>query len=116
MIKLQNQMENSRLHQLYRMLENEPEDDFLNHALAMELIAQGKVVKATEIMESIIRRNPSYTGTYYHLAQAYQDQKMTEKALEIVELGITISQRLGKKHHHTELRNKKNQILFEDDD
>lgn len=108
-------MGTTRLEQLLTLLENEPNDAFLNHALAMEYLGKGEEEKAIEVMEKVLRVHPDHTGTYYHLGHAYLRNEKREEALAIWQTGIQKCKELKKQHHLAELQSAYNEVLFEDD-
>jgi tetratricopeptide (TPR) repeat protein len=81
----------SRLDQLLKMLEQEPEDDFLNHALAMEYLSANKIMEAISVFENLLRRNPGYLASYYQLGQALEKTGDIKKAIDAYRKGIEIA-------------------------
>jgi hypothetical protein len=51
------------------MLQQQPADNFLQHALALEYVKTGDDASARKLFEEILARDESYIGSYYHLAQ-----------------------------------------------
>lgn len=58
-----------RIKKILAFLKDNPADSFLQHALALEYIKLGEDVKAKQIFLDLLERDPSYTGSYYHLAK-----------------------------------------------
>ena len=108
-------MAKSRLEQVIDLLKDEPQDAFLNHALAMEYIAAGNDALATEIMQKVLRLHPDHTGTYYHLGHALLRQGNREEAQQVWTDGIARCKALKKQHHLAELQSAYNELLYEDD-
>lgn len=108
-------MANTRLEQVKTLLKAEPDDAFLNHALAMEYLGVGENQKAIEVMEHVLKIHPEHTGTYYHLGHAYLSEGKKEEALSIWQQGISKAKELKKQHHLAELQSAYNEVLFEDD-
>ncbi|MBI1221840.1 MAG: tetratricopeptide repeat protein [Bacteroidetes bacterium] len=108
-------MAETRLEQLLALLKTEPEDAFLNHALAMEYLGMGEEQKAIETMEKVIHFHPDHTGTYYHLGHALLRANKRDEALAVWQLGIQKCKELKKQHHLAELQSAYNEVLFEDD-
>lgn len=109
-------MENPRLQQVLQLLEKEPGDAFLSHALAMEYLSMGERSKAIEVMEKLLSEHPDYTGTYYHLGHAWLASGQRERAMATWEKGIEKSRLLKKQHHLSELQAAINQLLFDEED
>lgn len=108
-------MANTRLEQVKDLLKAEPDDAFLNHALAMEYLAMDENEEAIQVMEHVLAVHPEHTGTYYHLGYAYLRMDKREKALAIWQHGIEKAKELKKQHHLAELQSAYNELLFEDD-
>lgn len=51
------------------MLKNEPNDSFLNYALALEYGKLENVKKAIELIEALLVRDEEYLGAYYQLGK-----------------------------------------------
>lgn len=94
----------SRIPQLLKMLEQQPADSFLKHALALEYIKEGKLQEAAEMFENLLAENPAYVGSYYHLGQVYELQQETEKAIRVYEKGMEMASAANDRHALNELR------------
>ena len=92
-----------RIERLTEMLALTPGDDFLKHALALENIKIGKDTVAKILFEEILTNNPTYVGSYYHLAKLLERQGENESALLVYETGMKQANAVGDKHAHNEL-------------
>lgn len=108
-------MANTRLEQVMTLLKAEPDDAFLNHALAMEYVAMGEDDRAIVVMTRLLELHGDYTGTYYHLGHACLRKGDKEAALATWEKGIITCTLLKKQHHLAELQSAVNEVMFEDD-
>lgn len=81
----------NRLEQLKKMLESEPDDSFLNYALALEHARSNDIPVAVQLIEQIISRDRQYLGAYYQLGQYYELLKQPEKAILTYKSGIEIA-------------------------
>ncbi len=93
----------SRIESLLQMLEDEPDDLFLNYALALEY----KVVdplRTIAILEKLCFTEPTYLPAYYQLATLYFEQNNTTKARAIALEGIEKAKHSGQKHTLSELQ------------
>lgn len=106
----------SRIKQLENFLKDEPEDSFLNYALAIEYIGLENWDKAKGILDVLMERDPDYTATYYHLGKLYQREKNVEKAEEIYQQGIRLTQQKREQHKLAELQNALTNMLFDEDE
>lgn len=82
----------SRIEQLKQMLKAEPNDLFLNYALALELVKQENFSEAISTFQFIIEKDKNYLAAYYQLGKAYEEIADTEKAKETYTSGIAIAQ------------------------
>jgi len=94
----------TRLQQLQLMLEQEPNDEFLQYAITVEYFSAGEIQKAIEGLENILQNNPTYLAAYYQLGKCYETQSQTEKAKEVYGKGIDIAHQQGKTKTLGELR------------
>lgn len=109
-------MVQNRLTQLRQLLMAEPDDAFLNHALAMEYLSMGEEDQAIQTMEKLLNTQPDHTGTYYHLGFAYLRKGDKKAALAIWEKGIQVCRELKKQHHLAELQSAYNELMFDEED
>lgn len=103
----------NRLEQLKKMLETEPDDSFLNYALALEYAGANDIPKAIELMESIIARDKQYLGAYYQLGKYYELLKQAEKAIHTYKSGISIA--IQQKNRKAQLELNEALLHLEDD-
>ncbi|HYV93043.1 MAG TPA: tetratricopeptide repeat protein [Chitinophagales bacterium] len=107
-------MSNERIAQLKNFLEQNPNDSFVQYALAIEHVNLGDDETALDYFNKILARDPDYTGLYYHLGKLYQRQNQNDLAEETFREGM--KRTLGKDAHtHRELQEALNQMLFEED-
>lgn len=85
-------MTTSRLQHIQEMLKNEPQDSFLNYALALEYAKTGDVKKAIELIEELLVRNENYLGAYYQLGKYYEQIEQQKSAINTYKKGIVIAQ------------------------
>lgn len=103
-----------RYHQIQKMLEEQPDDEFLHYALALECINMGQIQEGVSILEKLRERAPQYLGLYYKLANTYSLTGQHEKAVETFKAGI----RLADDQQDFKTRNELKQALalMEDED
>ena len=94
------------------MLESQPADPFLQHALALEYIKTGNEEAARLLFEEILNRDPGYIGSYYHLAKLFERTGETEAALEVYEKGMEAAKKAGENHALSELRSAWEELSF----
>lgn len=102
----------NRLEKIKEMLRETPDDSFLQHALALEYIKEGNDAAAKELFEDILNREPSYVGSYFHLARLLHRNGAVEEALKICESGMQEAKKAGDKHAFHELRSLYEEMMF----
>jgi len=103
-------MNNSRIEQLRKYIEEEPNDPFNIYALANEYISVQPQL-ALEYFEELIKNHPDYLGTYYQAGKLYSSFGNPEKAKMAFEQGISLALRQNKAKTLNELRGALNEIL-----
>lgn len=102
-----------RIERLKAFLEENPADSFLKHALALEMIKIGEEGEARKIFEGILANDPSYVGSYYHLAKLLEKQKEYVVAGEWYKKGIAAATATGDRHALNELQSAYNELQDE---
>lgn len=80
-------MANSRLAQLRAMLVEEPGDQFLRYAIAMESKRAGNTEGAMAELEALIAEHPKYLACYYQLALLLASLDRVPEAVEACRAG-----------------------------
>jgi Tfp pilus assembly protein PilF len=93
-----------KIEKLISFLSLSPEDPFLKHALALEYIKIGNEDEAKRLFLEILTLDPSYIGTYYHLANLLQRAGETETAKTWLEKGMIAAKQAGDGHAFNELQ------------
>ena len=94
----------NRIEKLKEFLQASPADSFLKHALALEYIKLGDDAQARELFESVLAVEPTYIGSYYHLAKLLERIGEVKLAVQIYEEGMTQAKNAGDNHALGELR------------
>ncbi|MDB5145564.1 MAG: tetratricopeptide repeat protein [Mucilaginibacter sp.] len=97
-------MQLSRLDKLLEFLKNEPEDEFLQYALATEYLRLKETSKALQYYENLVNKHPDYVGTYYHLGKLYEALNRKPDAINIYERGMEIAKKKRDNHAFAELQ------------
>ncbi len=92
-----------RIERLQIMLIEQPDDAFVQHALALEFIKIGDDEAAEKLFISILKREPDYVGSYYHLARLLERQGSNEKAITVYEEGMKMAKATNDQHAYNEL-------------
>jgi tetratricopeptide (TPR) repeat protein len=110
-------MSQSRLEQLYKFLEEDPNDSFTLYAIATELRSSDPQ-KAMEYYEKLLSEHERYVGTYYHAASLYAELGQNDMAEQTYKKGMLISRQEGNMHAFAELQQAYNKFMgldYEDD-
>jgi tetratricopeptide (TPR) repeat protein len=97
-------MELSRLEKLLEFLKNEPEDEFLQYAIATEYLRLNETDKALHYYENLVNKHPGYVGTYYHLGKLYEALNRKADAISIYEKGMETARNNRDNHAFSELQ------------
>ena len=63
--------------------------------------------KAKNLYEKLLKLDPEYLGTYYHLAKLFEALESPTEALNIYQLGIEMTSKKNDLHALAELKNAK---------
>jgi tetratricopeptide (TPR) repeat protein len=97
-------MSNTRISRLLEFLEKEPNDPFLNYALATEYLVLGDSSLALTYFEELIENHPDYVGTYYHLGKLYEILGRKDEAIATYKNGIEVAANQQNAHARSELQ------------
>ena len=101
-----------RVEKLKEFLEQNPADSFVQHALALEHIKAGDDAAAQKLFEDILLREPSYVGSYYHLAKLFERNGNNDAAIAWYEKGMEEAKKAGEDHAYNELRSAYEELTF----
>jgi len=101
-----------RIEKLKAFLKTNPADSFLQHALALEYIKLGNDDDARLLFEEILKREPGYIGSYYHLAKLLERNDKIDEAIKIYEQGMEEAKKAGDNHTLGELRGAYEELTF----
>ncbi len=82
---------------IFDMLLKEPDDVFLNYALAMEHISSEEYKEAENQFKKVLSINPDYLPCFYQLGQVSEKLGNTEQAILFYRQGIALAQQQGNK-------------------
>ena len=101
-----------RIEKLMEFLNANPADSFVQHALALEYIKLGNDSEARLLFESVLKREPGYIGSYYHLAKLLERIEQKENAIKVYERGMEEAKKSGDNHSLSELRSAYEELIF----
>jgi Tfp pilus assembly protein PilF len=92
-----------RIGKLKEFLVLNPQDNFVQHALALEYVKAGDDGEARKLFENILNVDENYVGSYYHLAKLLERKEEREAAIKWYELGMLKAKENGDMHAYNEL-------------
>jgi len=101
-----------RIEKLKEFLKANPQDSFLQHALALEYIKLGNDEEARNLFDIILQREPGYVGSYYHLAKLLERNGNTDEAIKVYERGMEECKKVEDDHALSELRSAYEDLMF----
>lgn len=93
-----------RIEKLKAFLAQNPQDRFVQHALALEYVKLNDDAAAKAQWEALLAGDESYVGSYYHLAKLLERQGQREEAMAMYEKGLQVAKQVGDKHAYNELQ------------
>ena len=94
------------------MLQATPKDNFLRHALALEMIKEGNDEEAKQLFIKILTDSPDYVGSYYHLAKLLERTGETESAISWYEQGMKVAKEAKDNHSYNELQSAYEDLVY----
>ena len=93
-----------RILQLKEFLKASPNDAFLQHALALEYVKVGEEQTAKNLFENILKSEPEYVGSYYHLGKLLERIKDNTAAIAVYKSGMKQAKLAKDNHSYNELQ------------
>lgn len=73
---------------LLKLLENEPDDVFLNYALGIEYVAELNLPDGEACFKKVLSLNENYIPAFYQLGKLFESQLKNEEALDWFKRGL----------------------------
>jgi tetratricopeptide (TPR) repeat protein len=89
--------------QLEQLLESDPDDVFLQYALAKARISEGDVEAGLAQFQAVIDRQPDYVPAYFQKGQALADRGRADEARAVLISGINVARKVGDGHAEREM-------------
>lgn len=70
------------------LLVADPSDTFCHYGLAQEYAKQGKLAKAVDAYNEVIRLDPSYAYAYFHKARMLIELGQASEASDVLRTGV----------------------------
>lgn len=97
-------MSTERTERIRHMLNDQPQDCFLWHALGLEVWKAGGEAEALQCFRKVLELDENYVGTYYHLGKLLHQMRLAEEAAAVYEKGIAVAAKLRDMHARSELQ------------
>jgi tetratricopeptide (TPR) repeat protein len=94
----------SRIERIIEFLNQQPKDNFLRHALALEYSKMGDDLQARDLYIEILNESPEYIGSYYHLAKCLERLGQRQEAIDWYEKGMAAAKLAKEDHAYRELQ------------
>lgn len=92
-----------RISRLKEFLKANPNDSFVQHALALEYVKAGDDNQARKLFENVLNADENYIGSYYHLGKLLERNDLRKDAVKWYEKGLVKAKEAGDKHAYNEL-------------
>jgi tetratricopeptide (TPR) repeat protein len=89
--------------QLEELIQSDPDDVFLQYALAKACVSEGDVETGLSQFQAVIEAHPEYVPAYFQKGQALAERGRGDEAREIVSRGILIARKVGDRHAEREM-------------
>lgn len=93
-----------RISKLQEFLQKQPNDSFLQHALALEFVKEENDEAAEKLFNNILQKDSGYVGSYYHLGKLLERNGRTEEAIAVYEKGMAAAKAAADNHAYNELQ------------
>jgi tetratricopeptide (TPR) repeat protein len=97
-------MSTTRLESLKRMVEENPDDNFLRYGLAMEYRNTGDLERAVGEFRGLLAVNPDYAPAYFQGGQTLERLGRPEEAREMYREGVAVTTSKGDQHARSEMQ------------
>ena len=102
----------TRIERIIEFLNQQPKDNFLRHALALEYIKIGENQQAKDLFTEILTLSPDYIGSYYHLAKTLEKMELRTEAIEWYEKGMAAAKLAKDDHAYRELQGAYEDLVY----
>ena len=97
-------MSSSRLVELEKFLEREPDDPFTQYAIALEYASEGDLATALTKLETLISMKPTYVAAYQQLGAWLIAKDQINRARDVLKRGIEVATSNGEAHARNEMQ------------
>jgi len=101
-----------RIQKLKALLEQAPADSFVQHALALEYVKLNRDEEAKALFESLLQKDETYVGSYYHLAKLLERMNKRNEAVAVYEKGMKMAKAENDNHAYNELQSAHEDLIY----
>lgn len=105
---------NPRIEQIFQFLKEDPNDSFMNYALALEYIKESDLDLAVSQLYKTIELDPNYVAAYYQLGKVYESTGQMIKASEAYLKGMDLTKNDTNRKTYFEFKEAYNLLVEED--
>jgi Tfp pilus assembly protein PilF len=88
---------------LEELLQSDPDDTFLQYALAMAYISEGNAAAGLEQLDRVLAHDPRYVAAYFQKGQLLVKEGDAAAAREALVQGIEAARQVGDTHAAAEM-------------
>ena len=78
-------MTSGRLHQLLKLLEEDPKDPFMHYAIGLEYVSMKNYREGIAKFQDLIRQEEHYVPAYHQLGLLFAQLKKTQDAISVLQ-------------------------------
>lgn len=93
----------TRLEKLQALLEDSPDDEFLNYAVAMEHVAGSRSDDALAAFRRVLQVDPQHAAAFFQMAQLFARLGRVQEARNAATNGIAAARARGDQHAAEEI-------------
>ncbi len=105
-------MQNNRLEKLQEMLEESPNDIFLNYAVAMEFKGKNRFDLFQKQLEKVLTLDENHVASLYQLGLLLSENQQIEQAIILLEKGLNLAKEKKDMKTYNEFKSLLDELLY----
>lgn len=94
----------SRLEQLIALSKSDPDDPFIQYAIALEFVSNDRLEEAADTLEKLMANAPDYSAGYHQAGRVYEQLDRLDDARRCYETGVVVADKQGDIKDRDEMR------------
>lgn len=94
----------TRLEQLNTLAKQDPDDPFIQYAIALEYVSNDSLEEAAETLEQLMSKAPNYSAGYHQAGRVYEQLDQADDARRCYEKGVVVAEQQGDTKDRDEMR------------